>query len=72
MRGQRKGEFLSVKVDDNLVRQEISLLQHSLIGRLSLATGDSPYTLEDLTSRLVSFVGYPRCLESGAARQRLL
>lgn len=47
-----KGEFLSVKVDDALVKYGISELAHSLIGKLSLAPGDSPYPLDSLYSRL--------------------
>lgn len=49
---QRKGEFLSVKIDDALVRKGVSQLQHTLIGKLSLVPGDSPYTLENLKMKL--------------------
>lgn len=48
MQPQCKGEFLSVKVDDVLVKQGIAQLQHTLIGKLSLAQGDSPYDLSAL------------------------
>lgn len=52
MKAQRKGAFLSVRVDDELVRQEVSHLQNSLIGRLSLASGDTPYALDALVAKL--------------------
>lgn len=52
MIAQRKGEYLSLTVDESLVRTGITQLQHSLIGKLTLATGDSPYSLEELTTKL--------------------
>lgn len=52
MVAQRKGEFLSVKVDDALVKNGVSELAHSLIDKLSLAPGDFPYTLDNLSSKL--------------------
>lgn len=48
MRPQRKGDFISVKVDDALVRERVSQLQATLIGKLSLSQGDTPYSLDDL------------------------
>lgn len=47
-----KGEFLSVTIDETLVQQGVSQLQHTLIGKLSLAPRDSPYSMEDLTKKL--------------------
>lgn len=52
MKAQRKGDYLSVKIDDALVQREATILQNSLIGKISLAVGDSPYSLEDLYSKL--------------------
>lgn len=52
MVAQRKCEFLSVKIDDALVKYGVSELMHSLIGKLSLAPGDLPYTLDNLYSKL--------------------
>lgn len=57
MTTQRKGEFLSVKVDDALVKYGISELTHSLIGKLSLSQGDSPYSLDALHSKLSQIWG---------------
>lgn len=48
MISQRKGEFL----DDALVKYVVSELAHSLIGKLSLAPGDSPYSLDTLHAKL--------------------
>lgn len=52
MHTQRKGEYLSIKVDNTLVQRNISLLQNSLIGKLTLAQGDAPYSLESLKNKL--------------------
>lgn len=52
MVAQRKGEYLSIKVDEELVQRGVSTLQHSLIGRLTLAQGDSPYNLDSLKAKL--------------------
>lgn len=48
MKAQQKGEYLSIKVDEGLVQNSIAQLQDSLIGKLSLSQGDSPYSLEQL------------------------
>lgn len=52
MVAQRKGEYISIKIDDSLMQEGVSKLQNTLIGKVSLATGDKPYTLEDLKSKL--------------------
>lgn len=52
MQTQRKGEYLSIKVDENLAQHNISELQNTLIGKLSLAQGDTLYSLESLKSTL--------------------
>lgn len=52
MQASRKGEYYSVKIDDSLVQKEICHLQYSLIGRVSMAIGDSPYSLDDLKCKL--------------------
>lgn len=52
MQAQRKGEYLSIKVDENLVQNSISILQNSLIGKFTLAQGDAPYSLETLKHTL--------------------
>lgn len=52
MFAQRKGEYISVKIDDALVNQEVNNLKHSLIGKLSLAPGDKPYSVSELVSKL--------------------
>lgn len=52
MQAQRKDEYLSIKVDKELVKSDISQLQNSLIGRLTLAQGDKPYDLDDLKCKL--------------------
>lgn len=52
MKAQRKGDDLSVKIDDDLVQREVARLQETLIGKITLASGDSPYSLEDLYSKL--------------------
>ncbi|KAL8509367.1 hypothetical protein ACS0TY_016537 [Phlomoides rotata] len=48
----RKGEFLSVTLDDLLVQRGVEKLQNSLIARLILAKGEEPYPLETLTWKL--------------------
>lgn len=52
MKPQRKGEFFSIKIDDSLVRQNVSHLQTTLIGKLSLAPSDTMYSLEGLREKL--------------------
>lgn len=52
MIAKRKGEFLSVKIDDALVKYGVSELAHSLIGKITLVTGDAPYSLENLHVKL--------------------
>lgn len=52
MVAQRKGDYISIKIDDSLVQRGVSQLQHTLIGRVSLAPGDKPYTLDDLKLKL--------------------
>lgn len=52
MVAQRKGEFLSMKVDATLVKYGVTKLAHSLIGKLLMAPGEFPYTLETLSSNL--------------------
>lgn len=52
MVAKRKGEFLSVKIDDALVKNGVSELAHSLVGKLSLASGDVPYSLDSLYMKL--------------------
>ncbi|KAL8477324.1 hypothetical protein ACS0TY_029575 [Phlomoides rotata] len=47
-----KGEFLSVTLDNLLVKRGVEELQNSLIARLILAKGDEPYPLEDLNRKL--------------------
>lgn len=49
---QRKGDYLTVKIDDYLVLQEANQLQNSLIGILTLAQGDKPYSFNDLRDKL--------------------
>lgn len=49
---ERKGDYLSVTIDNSIVQSGVSKLQHSLIEKLSLATGDKPYSLEALLQRL--------------------
>ncbi|KAL8524256.1 hypothetical protein ACS0TY_014002 [Phlomoides rotata] len=48
----RKGEFLSVTLDDLLVKRGVDELQNSLIARLIHAKGEEPYLLETLTRKL--------------------
>lgn len=48
----RKGDYFLIKVDDILVQKEVQQLQNSLIKRITLASGDNPYLLDDLTSKL--------------------
>lgn len=48
MIAKRKGEYFSIKINDKLVKKKMTNLQDSLIGKLSLASGDSPYSLDDL------------------------
>lgn len=57
MVAKRKGEYLSVKVDDALVKYGVSELVPSLIGKLSLVQGDSPYSLDALYSKLSQIWG---------------
>lgn len=52
MVAQHKGEYLSLTVDEILVRNSITQLQHSLIRKLTLVKGDSPYSIESLTMKL--------------------
>lgn len=52
MTAQRKGDYLSIRVDDSLVQNGISRLQNSLIGRLVLSSSEKPYTLDDLKLKL--------------------
>lgn len=52
MMAQRKEDFFSVQIDEDLVQQEIQELQNILIGRVSMAPGESPYSLEDLKMKL--------------------
>lgn len=57
MQVQHKGEFLSIKVDESLVQQNISQLQNSLIGKLTLSQGDSPYSVENFKKNARADVG---------------
>lgn len=43
---------MSIKVDDDLVQQGVNQLQNSLIGRLTLTSGEAPYSLDDLKAKL--------------------
>lgn len=52
MVAQRKGDYFSVTIDDELIQQEVNLLQNTLIGRISMASRDSPYTIEELRLKL--------------------
>lgn len=52
MIAQRKGDYFSIKIDDNIVQKEVNHLQNTLIGRVSMAPGDNPYSLEELKSKL--------------------
>lgn len=53
----RKGDYLSVKIDDSLVQEGVAKLKNSLIGKLTLASGDSPYSLENLENKLTQIWG---------------
>lgn len=73
MKAQRKGDYLSIKIDDELVQREVDHLKDSLIGKITLAFGDSPYLLEELHSRNAR--SGMRCywqFESCSPRKRLL
>lgn len=72
MTAQRKGEYLSIKVDDALVKNGISELAHSLIGKLSLAPGESPYSLDALYSKLSQVWGDHGGVTVSSFRQRIL
>lgn len=52
MIAQRKGDYLTVKIGDDLVQQGVQQLQNTLIGKLSLASGEVSYSLHDLTHKL--------------------
>lgn len=54
MRPQCKGDFISVKVDDALVRERASQLQTTLIDKLSLSSTQGRYPINHASSALIS------------------